>query len=359
MGEFGHNGYAYDQHPDIRPKELIPPKQTDEQEMDSELDSLSIPVTWIAISKPRRWSNGRRPGSSAAATLDTIDMPLLPTCLVGSYPAARMADRPGETARSRCRGCARRDLVAAIGPRTGWQAAQDDATILAIRDQERAGASTSSATASSGAKATSNHFATALEGVDIRESRPRDEPHGARRSRKPTASPLRCGALPGRRARHRAAARQNTDCQHQGDGAGPLHHEPPGAGRSLRRRSGRWRWTSPLPPMPTIGTGSVRGGRRRWCRSTSRGCSNTPTRRGLRASRRLDRAPDRALAGRWRCICASAMPPWCATSLTGYSFLGRAQSVAPPAQISVEAAQPRLDLRGAAGGCRRRPSSSA
>src|SRR6478672_10884556 len=68
---------------------------------------------------------------------------LLPTSLVGSYPQPDwLIDRQHR------------------------EAAQDDATILAVRDQERAGLDIISDGEQS-RESYSNHFATALEGVDL------------------------------------------------------------------------------------------------------------------------------------------------------------------------------------------------
>ena len=93
-----------------------------------------------------------------------MPLPVLPTALVGSYAAARLADRPRE---------ARRPLPA---PRTGaelWRVepeflaqAQDDATLLAIRAQEHAGLDILT-DGEIRRESYSNHFATALVGLDL------------------------------------------------------------------------------------------------------------------------------------------------------------------------------------------------
>jgi 5-methyltetrahydropteroyltriglutamate--homocysteine methyltransferase len=88
---------------------------------------------------------------------------MLPTCLVGSYPQPEwLIDRARlskQVPRVRAR-----DLWL-IAP-DKLEAAQDDATLLAIRDQERAGIDIVS-DGEQRRESYSNHFATALEGVDI------------------------------------------------------------------------------------------------------------------------------------------------------------------------------------------------
>ena len=88
---------------------------------------------------------------------------MLPTCLVGSYPQPEwLIDRARlskQVPRARAR-----DLWL-IAP-DKLEAAQDDATLLAIRDQERAGIDIIS-DGEQRRESYSNHFATALDGVDI------------------------------------------------------------------------------------------------------------------------------------------------------------------------------------------------
>jgi 5-methyltetrahydropteroyltriglutamate--homocysteine methyltransferase len=90
-------------------------------------------------------------------------MQMLPTCLVGSYPQPEwLIDRARlskQVPRVRAR-----DLWL-IGP-DKLEAAQDDATLLAIRDQERAGLDIIS-DGEQRRESYSNHFATALDGIDI------------------------------------------------------------------------------------------------------------------------------------------------------------------------------------------------
>ena len=88
---------------------------------------------------------------------------MLPTCLVGSYPQPEwLIDRARlskQVPRVRARDLWR------VAPEN-LEAAQDDATLLAIRDQERAGIDIVS-DGEQRRESYSNHFATALDGVDI------------------------------------------------------------------------------------------------------------------------------------------------------------------------------------------------
>src|SRR5271167_4375452 len=87
---------------------------------------------------------------------------MLPTCLVGSYPQPEWLIDRAKLSKQVPRVRAR-DLWL-IGP-DHLEAAQDDATVLAIRDQERAGIDIVS-DGEIRRESYSNHFATALEGVD-------------------------------------------------------------------------------------------------------------------------------------------------------------------------------------------------
>jgi 5-methyltetrahydropteroyltriglutamate--homocysteine methyltransferase len=88
---------------------------------------------------------------------------MLTTCLVGSYPQPEwLIDRAKLS-----------KMVPRVRARDLWlvaadklEAAQDDATLLAIRDQERAGIDIVS-DGEQRRESYSNHFATALDGVDI------------------------------------------------------------------------------------------------------------------------------------------------------------------------------------------------
>src|SRR5262245_37515040 len=87
---------------------------------------------------------------------------MLPTCLVGSYPQPEWLIARAKLSKQVPRVRAR-DLWL-ISPEH-LEAAQDDATVLAIRDQERAGLDIVS-DGEQRRESYSNHFATALAGVD-------------------------------------------------------------------------------------------------------------------------------------------------------------------------------------------------
>src|ERR1700740_1812008 len=88
---------------------------------------------------------------------------LLPTCLVGSYPQPEwLIDREKL---SKQVPLVRADDLWLVPP-DRREAAQDDATILAIRDQERAGL-TIITDGEQRRESYSNRFATALDGIDI------------------------------------------------------------------------------------------------------------------------------------------------------------------------------------------------
>jgi 5-methyltetrahydropteroyltriglutamate--homocysteine methyltransferase len=88
---------------------------------------------------------------------------LLPTCLVGSYPQPDWLIDRGRLSKQVPR--VRAHDLWRIAP--AWlEAAQDDATILAIRDQERAGLDIVS-DGEQRRESYSNRFATALDGIDI------------------------------------------------------------------------------------------------------------------------------------------------------------------------------------------------
>jgi len=88
---------------------------------------------------------------------------MLPTCLVGSYPQPEWLIDRARLAKQVPRVRAR-DLWLVAPDKL--EAAQDDATLLAIRDQERAGIDIIS-DGEQRRESYSNHFATALAGVDI------------------------------------------------------------------------------------------------------------------------------------------------------------------------------------------------
>ena len=88
---------------------------------------------------------------------------LLPTSLVGSYPQPDWLIDRQELVKSVVR--LRAEHLWLID-QEHREAAQDDATILAVRDQERAGLDIVS-DGEQARESYSNHFATALDGVDL------------------------------------------------------------------------------------------------------------------------------------------------------------------------------------------------
>src|SRR5271168_3550705 len=87
---------------------------------------------------------------------------LLPTSLVGSYPQPECVIDRLKLSKQVPRVGA--DLL--LVPSDKLEAAQDDATILAIRDQERAGLDIVT-DGEQRRESYSNRFATALDGIDI------------------------------------------------------------------------------------------------------------------------------------------------------------------------------------------------
>ena len=149
---------------------------------------------------------------------------LLPTSLVGSYPQPDWLIDRQELVKSVVR--LRAEHLWLID-REHREAAQDDATILAVRDQERAGLDIVS-DGEQARESYSNHFATALDGVDLdkpgRDPEPvRQDDPGAAHCRQDQAQ------APGRGSRRETCA-----CEHRshgkGDRAGRLHHGGAGPG---------------------------------------------------------------------------------------------------------------------------------
>jgi 5-methyltetrahydropteroyltriglutamate--homocysteine methyltransferase len=120
-------------------------------------------------------NRGRRTGSPTTAALDSSEgkddegkdnesrSMLLPTSLVGSYPQPDWLIDRKKLAKQVPR--VRAEDLWLVDP-ARLEAAQDDATVLAIRDQERAGLDIIT-DGEARRESYSNRFATALEGVDI------------------------------------------------------------------------------------------------------------------------------------------------------------------------------------------------
>ena len=231
-----------------------------------------------------------------------MPLPLLPTSLVGSYAAAGLADRPQEArrplsaARARARNCG-------ASRRNGSTQAQDDATLLAIRDQERAGLDIIT-DGEMRRESYSNRFATALEGVDIdnpgtaldRSGHPNPVPRVAGKMRRKHPVEVRDVEVPARQHRPH-------DQDHR---AGPVHHVAAGAERFLQGRGGdgaRLRGGGQRRDQ-----GPVRGRRRHradrralHAGAAGEGAASTGSRRSTPRST--------ASTARPRCTSASAMPP--------------------------------------------------
>ena len=133
--------------------------------------------------------------------------PTLPTSLVGSYPQPDwLIDREKLAGASR-RGCGRSSCGGST--RECLEEAQDDATILAIRDQERAGLDIVT-DGEMRRESYSNRFATALDG-----RRPRQPGDRARPQRPPEPGAARGRPIrrkhPVEVARPRVPEARNTD----------------------------------------------------------------------------------------------------------------------------------------------------
>ena len=156
-------------------------------------------------------------------------MTLFPASLVGSYPQPDwLIDRARALPR----------LPPRVRARELWRVApewldqaQDDATLLAILDQERAGLDILT-DGEMRRESYSNRFATALEGVDIDNPGPT-----ADRSGHMNPVPRVVGQDPpqasGGGARREVPASQH-EPPHQNHGARPVHDDPAGAERFLR-----------------------------------------------------------------------------------------------------------------------------
>jgi 5-methyltetrahydropteroyltriglutamate--homocysteine methyltransferase len=115
------------------------------------------------------------------------DLPLLPTTLVGSYPQPEwLVDR--QMLRTRLPPRVRAREVWRVPPEHLTEA-QDDATLVAIREQERAGIDIIT-DGEIRRESYSNHFATALDGIDL------DHPgHTLSRSNRPDIVPRVVGPI--------------------------------------------------------------------------------------------------------------------------------------------------------------------
>jgi 5-methyltetrahydropteroyltriglutamate--homocysteine methyltransferase len=203
---------------------------------------------------------------------------LLPTSLVGSYPQPDwLIDRERlskDVPRIRAN-----DLWRVDADRL--EAAQDDATILAIRDQERAGL-TIITDGEQRRESYSNRFATALEGIDI-------ENPGTTLSRigKPIAVPRVVGPIRRKGAvlvRDLKVLRANTERAVKMTLPGPFTMSKQAQDEFYRDAAKPWRST--LPPRSTPKSAICSPPAPILCSSTSRGCSSIRTTRGVTGSPR-------------------------------------------------------------------------
>ena len=267
--------------------------------------------------RPRPSASGRRPRGrppTSPPSLPTLDQGAgrHPRTLIASpadahhrhrqLPAAGLADRPREAARLAAAARARAGAVARRGAATSPQA-QDDATALAIARPGARRASTSSPTARSAARATPT------------ASRPRSRASTSTTRRWSPAAPGGTNAVPrvvgpvpphaagrGRRPALPAQPHRPHDQDHP---ARPVHDEPAGVERALRRR-GRAR-DGPRRGGQRGGARPVRGRRRH--RPDRRAVAAVARREGARVRAPRDRPrARRRRAARPRCTPASATP---------------------------------------------------
>jgi methionine synthase II (cobalamin-independent) len=139
---------------------------------------------------------------------------LLPTTVVGSYPQPDWLVNRDMLSKSVPR--VRMDIWRVPEP---WlEQAQDDATLVAIRDMERAGIDIIT-DGEIRRESYSNRFATALEGIDTANPGQVNARAARGRQNSPPGG--------GRGARYAIPARQyRARCQDHA--AGPVHHEPAG-----------------------------------------------------------------------------------------------------------------------------------
>ena len=192
-----------------------------------------IPAARGGLRQDESHGRGREDRARRAREVTAVAK-LFPTTLVGSYP---QPDWLIDRARlSKMVPRVRMDDLWLPDPKE-LEAKQDEATLLAIRDQERAGLDIIS-DGEQRRESYSNRFATALEGVD------RENPGSTlNRSRQADPGAARHGQdqaqISGRSSRRAFPARQH-EIAREDDGARPLHHVEAGAERVLhqRRRDG-------------------------------------------------------------------------------------------------------------------------
>ena len=166
----------------------------------------------------------------------SLTLPLLPTTLVGSLPQPEwLIDR--QKLGNRLPPRVRLTELWRVAPEFLEQA-QDDATILAIRAQERAGLDIIT-DGEMRRESYSNRFATALEGVDIDNPGPDHQPFGQAGHR--PARDRENPAQTSRRSTRRRIPAKKHGPPDQDHGARPFHDGAAGAERLLQdgRRNDR------------------------------------------------------------------------------------------------------------------------
>jgi 5-methyltetrahydropteroyltriglutamate--homocysteine methyltransferase len=156
----------------------------------------------------------------------TFDPMLLPTTLVGSYPQPDWLIDRARLAKQVPRVRAR-DLW--LIDREKLEAAQDDATLLAIRDQEHAGLDIIT-DGEQRRESYSNRFATALGGIDLDNPGKTPNRTGGFSTVPRVVGPIR-RKIPGRGSRCGIPARQHRS--HDQNSARSLHHVGAMPGRLL------------------------------------------------------------------------------------------------------------------------------
>ena len=267
-----------------------------------------------------------------------MSVKLLPTTVVGSYPQPEwLVVRENLTRRLPPR--VRAQEIWRVAP-AFLEGAQDDATLLAIRDMERAGIDIIT-DGEARRESYSNRVATALGGIDT-------ERHGVAKDRSGRDNPVpRVMDKIHRRepieVRDVAFLRANTERKIKIT-AGSLHHDAAGPGRFLWRRA---RDGTRLRPRGERGGQGPLPRRRRpsssWMNPT---CRRAPARAREFALEVLEEALD-GVAGTTAlhmCFGYAAIHAWQGLGKPdAYSFLPELNE-SKIDQISIEAAQPRIDL---------------
>ena len=261
-------------------------------------------------------------------------LPPLPTMIVGSLPQPDWLidrDRLGHQFPPRVRATELWRIPPELLPE-----AQDDATLAAIRAQEEAGLDVVT-DGEIRRESYSNHFATALDGLDL-------EHPGTVRNRSGMDIPVprvtgelrRPGPVQADDVRFLRGAHRPGDQDH---GARAVHDGPAGAERPLRRRPRAWPWRTPTSSGRRSPTCSPRAPTS--SRSTSRGCRPGPEVARQYGAEAVTRAVGGA-AGPVHVHLCFGYAAMVADRPEGYSFLPELADI-PADTISVETAQSRLD----------------